>query len=45
MQAQILKLKAGGDGILKRSAGSFGIGTSVLPRIFKQTVLEPANLR
>jgi hypothetical protein len=35
VEAQILELKAGGDGILKIGR-KLGIGTSVVQRVFKQ---------
>jgi DNA invertase Pin-like site-specific DNA recombinase len=44
VEAQILKLKAGGDGILKIGR-KLGVGTSVVQRVFKQAVSQPANLR
>jgi len=41
VEAQILKLKAGGDGILKIGR-KLGVGTSVVQRVFKQELLPAA---
>jgi len=41
VEAQILKLKAGGDGILKIGR-KLGVGTSVVQRVLKQELLPAA---
>jgi DNA invertase Pin-like site-specific DNA recombinase len=43
VEARILELKAGGDGILKIGR-KLGIGTSVVWRVFKQGASEPAKV-